>query len=303
MSKKTENPYEMLPGSEILAGGKTQAIVWREGDRVYKFEPNENKLTNAYLAGRLLNLPPNNLFVKPNKIDQQLFEMEYVKGRTIKEIANTNFLLALKLIKSTIEELEKLEIFSQRIETTSDWHFRMLSTVDKVFRMDFLGLKQRKQIVAAMETCRWASNTMCAGFYPKDLNLGNILVTDDGQIKIIDQLIHIGDPLVIFTKLYLGWGPWMDKPIVEQENIDEFLAYAQSHMIINEQELIKKCKEIFPNDDRLTARFYALMVMRSLRLLSDLESQPLFQNILKIILDDTDRLFGEMLKNVTIPNK
>ncbi len=101
------------------------------------------------------------------------------------------------------------------------------------------------------------------GFFPYDLNPGNVLITKSQKIKVIDQVMPFGDPIMVPFKLVMGWWKFFqrlaDLPLAEA--VTTFQA-EKSSIDRLDQEMIDIFCRFYPAYTRLKQRLHAVLLIR-----------------------------------------
>lgn len=104
------------------------------------------------------------------------------------------------------------------------------------------------------------------GFFPRDLNPANIIVSHNGTVRVIDQTMLFGDPAIIPLKLVIGWRR-LSNASASSTLIESIKAFEEQRQEVDalDAEMLKRCMSYYPKYPEYEQRFHAALLIRHVR--------------------------------------
>lgn len=227
----------------------------------------------------------------------------FVEGKSLDQVlrATHNIDDVAPVIHSVLSYIKEKGYFQQNIpvqlDRVWDWYLKLPSRLEIIqgilssnnygLPLDVVGIfKDMLQVLTSQETIS------SAGFFPYDLNLGNILADQAGVITIIDQIPIIADPVIVPIKLATWWNPTAFLLNIQKESphdITRFDALYRESQALDQQVLAYHLKE-YERDADFAKRYHAAITLRQIESLHKLfisqkQNHPYFERAVHHNLD------------------
>lgn len=247
----------------VLSGGRSGATVdlvhTGSGDRYVRKARRNGVPINRHGTERDAHTIDRHMFEGGAKIveskhctscsDRRCSVMPYYDGQKLETLLdNAETRRAHDIRMRLLKSMQEGGYFDQRHygNTSEMWEYWMLNRMD-LFEALVQGEANFDYIEGAnlAETSRQAilhlthsSTDVPRGFFPRDLNSGNVIEKPNGDVVVIDQTLMFGSPAIVGAKLLFGWRGMI-----------------KGGQVINERELDERTSEVLKLDDEFLSNF------------------------------------------------
>lgn len=252
--------------------------------------PTEQGLSerDAFVISRDIFKGPNTLINETNICTKCFKEhgekgcniSQFIDGVSLNEILLSSVSQAQTHRLELVEVMEKNGYFKQHIYRLSNIEWWKLLSLPKFIKFYNTiaqlqqnddeeifsnGINLANALAEALEILTNNKKTVPNGFFPSDLNVSNIFVTDN-EIKLIDQTMVLTDPVAVAVKLFFGWRKLgiVDTTSSLTSKVNEFKA-EQKQIENADNEFIESIQNIYPEYKTFRKRLFAALLIRHIR--------------------------------------
>lgn len=282
-----------LPGEHLVGGrsgsvvqvvypGRGQPLVRKSKFGVLPVDEAGQSEPQAHLIDRLLFGSEN--FIEPSSICAACGECvcslgAFIQGISFDEVISRDIHAAHRIRQKVIAIMQNKGYFNQQLLSHSDkmwskWFGNRTDLFGALEQYEKSGspnkylrnLNLAELVVEAATVLTDPTVVTPQGFFPRDLNPGNIIITSHNEIKVIDQTMMFGDPVIVPLKLVIGWRSLSEKLASQHmaQAVEEFNAYKREIDDLDRQ-MLEDFWKLYPNYKDLKKRFFAALLIRHVR--------------------------------------